>query len=75
METFVLSIKEKYIINRQKQWPHCRSKKLFNLDLVEFEGEVAGYFAKHQRGQDNENIKRTISLLTYDDLSDRKWEE
>ena len=43
--------------------------------VTSWKGEVAGYFEKHQRGQDNENIKRTISLLTYDDLSDRKWEE
>ena len=38
MDKFVASIKKKYrerLINREKQWPPCRSNKLVKLELVE----------------------------------------
>ena len=61
MDKFVTSIKRKYrerLINRENHWPPCKSNKLVRLELVEgVKGE--GYFAKHQRGQEKEDIKRT----------------
>ena len=38
MDKFVASIKKKYrerLINREKQWPPCRSNKLVKLELVD----------------------------------------
>ena len=58
---FVNSVKQKYrerLINRDKQWPPCKSSKLVRLELVEgVKGE--GVFVKCQRGQENTDVKRT----------------
>ena len=60
-ERYITSIKRKYrerLINRENQWPPCKSNKLVRLELVEgVKGE--GYYARHMRGQESEEIKRT----------------
>ena len=67
-ERYITSIKRKYrerLIDRENQWPPCKSNKLVRLELVEGEkGEV--YYARHMRGQERKDIKRTP--LKYDDL-------
>ena len=67
-EQYITSIKRKYrerLINRENQWPPCKSNKLVRLELVEgVKGEV--YYARHMRGQKRKGIKRTP--LKYDDL-------
>ena len=67
-ERYITSIKRKYrerLINRENQWPPCKSNKLVRLELVEgVKGEV--YYARHMRGQERKDIKRTP--LKYDDL-------
>ena len=80
MDTFITSIKRKYqerLINREKQWPPCHSKKLVRLELVETERGI-GYSANRQRLEEekmkgyqqsrgkDESVQRTP--LTYSDL-------
>ena len=59
-ERYVSSIKRKYrerSINREKQWPPCKSDKLVRLELVEgAKGE--SFYARHMRGQEQKDIKR-----------------
>ena len=57
---FVNSVKQKYrerLINRDKQWPPCKSSKLVRLELVE--GVKEGVFVECQRGQKDTDVKRT----------------
>ena len=68
VEKFVERIKQKYIerrLNREKQWPPCKSEKLARLELVEG-GQREGYSAGQTRGRDNETVKR--SPLAYSDI-------
>ena len=71
-EKYVTSIKRKYqerLINREKQWPPCKSNKLVRLELVEgVKGE--GCYARHMRGQEQEDVKRTP--IKYEDLFKEK---
>ena len=56
VEKFVVRIKSKYIerrLNRERQWPPCKSEKLVRLELVEG-GQRQGYSAGQTRGGDNE---------------------
>ena len=56
VEKFVVRIKSKYIerrLNRERQWPPCKSEKLVRLELVEGE-QRQGYSAGQTRGGDNE---------------------
>ena len=69
MDKFVPSIKKKYkdrLINREKQWPPCRSNKLVKLELVEREkGE--GSSANTQREREDNRAP-----LAYGDLFKEK---
>ena len=69
MEKFVARIRPKYTerrLNREKQWPPCKSEKLVRLELVEGERRQ-GYSAGQTRGRDNKaSIKR--SPLAYADI-------
>ena len=72
---FVARIKQKYSerrLNREKQWPPCKSEKLVRLELVEGE-QRQGYSAGQTRGRGNKAIKQ--SPLAYSDIlkaKDRK---
>ena len=77
MDRFLPSIKQKYkdrLINREKQWPPCRSNKLVRLELVERE-KGKGYCDNKQRGSDDKTVNKRTSLA-YGDLfkveSDKK---
>ena len=70
MNKFVTSIKEEYrdrLINREKQWPPCKSEKLIRLELVE-KNKAATYPAEQQvlNKREKKDVKRTP--LTYGDL-------
>ena len=68
VEKFIARIKPKYKerrINREKQWPLCKSEKLVRLELVEGE-QRQGYSAGQTRGRDYTAVKR--SPLTYSDI-------
>ena len=68
VEKFVARIKQKYSerrLNREKQWPPCKSEKLVRLELVEGE-QTQGYSAGQTRGRDDQVMKRT--LLAYSDI-------
>ena len=68
VEKFVDRIKHKYIqrrLNREKQWPPCKSEKLLRLELVEGE-QREGYSAGKTRGSDSKAVKR--SPITYSDI-------
>ena len=69
MDEFVTSIKKEYrdrLINREKQWPPCQSKKLITLELVE--KNKTTYPADQQvlNKREKKDVKRTP--LAYDDL-------
>ena len=69
MDRFITSIKRKYLerlINREKQWPPCKSNKLVRLELVE-RGKGEGFFANLQRGVENDGSTQHTSLA-YGDL-------
>ena len=56
VEKFVVRIKSTYIerrLNRERQWPPCKSEKLVRLELVEGE-QKQGYSVGQTRGEDNE---------------------
>ena len=69
MKKFVAGIKTKYKekrINREKQWPPCKSEKLVRLELVETE-RIQDYSAIEQRGRESKvTVRRTP--LDYPDL-------
>ena len=70
VDTFIGSIKLKYKerrLNREKQWPPCKSEKLVRLELVQSEGQSTTQLAV-TRGRDLEDkgIKRIP--LAYSDL-------
>ena len=66
---FVDRIKQAYSskggLNREKQWPPCKSKKLVRLELVKGETRQ-GYSAGQTRGRDDKAIKR--EPLAYSDI-------
>ena len=65
---FVARIKQTYSkrqLNREKQWPPCKSEKLVRLELVKGERRQ-GYSASQTRGRDDEAIKRRP--LAYSDI-------
>ena len=65
---FVARIKQTYSkrrLNREKQWPPCKSEKLVRLELVKGERRQ-GYFSGKTRGRDDEAIKRRP--LAYSDI-------
>ena len=68
VEKFVARIKQKYSerrLNREKQWPPCKSEKLVRLELVEGE-QRQGYSAGQTRGRDDRAVKQ--SPLAYSDI-------
>ena len=68
VEKFVASIKQKYRearLNREKQWPSCKSEKLVRLELVEGERRQ-DYSAGQTRGRGDQALKR--SPLAYSDI-------
>ena len=68
VKKFVARIKSKYIerrLNRERQWPPCKSEKLVRLELVEGE-QRQGYSASQTRGKGDKAIKR--SPLAYSDI-------
>ena len=68
VEKFIARIKPKYIerrLNREKQWPPCKSEKLVRLELVEGE-QRQGYSAGQTRGRGDKAVKR--SPLAYADI-------
>ena len=69
MKKFVTGIKRKYKerrVNREKQWPPCKSEKLVRLELVETE-RMQYYYAVEQRGKESKvTVRRTP--LAYSDL-------
>ena len=70
VDKFVRSVKLKYKerrLNREKQWPPCKSEKLVRLELVQSEGQSTTQLAV-TRGRDLEEkgIKRTP--LAYSNL-------
>ena len=65
---FVARIKQTYSkrrLNREKQWPPCKSEKLVRLELVEGERRQ-GYSSGQTRGRDDEATKRRP--LAYSDI-------
>ncbi len=72
VDKFVTRIKQKYIerrLNRERQWPPCKSEKLVRLELVEGE-QRQGYSAGQIRGRDCEAIGR--NPLAYPDILNTK---
>ena len=68
MERFVDRIKQKYIerrVNRERQWPPCKSEKLVRIALVKGE-QRQGYSAGQIRGRSYEAVGR--SPLAYSDI-------
>ena len=69
MDTFVTSIKKKYrerLINREKKWPRCKSKKLIRLELVEKKETIYPVGKLILDKKENKDVKRTP--LAYDDI-------
>ena len=75
MDVFAASIREKYqerLINREKQWPPCRSNKLVRLELVErekgedFFTEGRGRGLQNKKDRNDKGVKCTP--LAYGDL-------
>ena len=69
-EKFITRIKQKYKerrINREKQWPPCKSEKLVRLELVEGE-QRQGYSAGQTRGRDDKLKAVKRSPLAYSNI-------
>ena len=70
MDKFVRSVKLKYKerrLNREKQWPPCKSEKLVRLELVQSEGQSTTQLAV-TRGRDLEDKEIKRIPLAYSDL-------
>ena len=69
MDAFVTSIKKKYrdrLINRERQWPRCKSKKLTRLELIEKRRQFILLISRYLiYKRDNKDVKRIP--LAYDD--------
>ena len=68
VEEFVVRIKSKYIerrLNRERQWPPCKSEKLVRLELVEG-GKRQDYSAGQTRGECDKAVQR--SPLAYSNI-------
>ena len=69
MDAFAANIKKKYrhrLINREKQWPPCQSKRFIRLELVEKKKTYYPVDKQILDKRENKNVKRTP--LAYDDL-------
>ena len=70
VDKFVRSVKLKYKerrLNREKQWPPCKSEKLVRLELVQSEGQSTTQLAL-TRGRDLEDKEIKRIPLAYSDL-------
>ena len=70
VDKFVRSVKLKYKerrLNREKQWPPCKSEKLVRLELVQSEGQSTTQLAV-TRGRDLEDKEIKRIPLAYSDL-------